>query len=154
MIIMKILRIRLVLLVISGVPSVALAHDNHTIHPTLTDKAYDAWLQKNAGEFFKKIGIKEENPFSFPTFPSDADSLSATIHIGDTTWSLTQPATLKDWLIAGSIDEDAPEERCLAHFYNPLGLNLSGSPHCLTNPIWVSGRSSFEWASAGTSFPP
>ena len=124
MIIMKILRIRLVLLVISGVPSVALAHDNHTIHPTLTDKAYDAWLQKDDGEFFKKIGIKENGTFNFPTLPSDADSLSAAIKkIGDTPWSLTQPATLKDWLIAGSIDEDAPDTRCLAHFYNPLSTH-------------------------------
>ena len=149
MITMKTLRIRLVMLTMFGVPAVALAHDNHTIHPTLTDKSYDAWVQKVGGEFFDEIGIGEGDTFSFPTLPGDADSLSATIYIGRAKWSLSQPATLKDWLIAGSVDEDAPDTRCLAHFYNPLGTH-----NYLTDPIPVSLRDSFEWASAGTYFTP
>jgi len=148
MITTKNLKSRLVLLAISGALPAALAHDNHTIHPTLTDKAYDAWTLKDDGDFFKKVGVKETDTFSIPTLPSDADSLSAAIKIGASSWSLSQPATLKDWLIAGSIDEDAPDTRCLAHFYNPIGT------HYLTDPITVSGRDSFEWASAGTSFTP
>lgn len=142
------LKIRLVLFAMSGLLPTAFAHDNHTIHPTLTDKSYDAWALDDDGDFFDNVGIKEADTFSIPTLPSDADSLSATIHIGASAWSLSQPATLKDWLIAGSIDEDAPDTRCLAHFYNPIGT------HYLTDPITVSGRDSFEWASAGTSFTP
>jgi hypothetical protein len=117
---------------------VLFGHDNRTIHPMLTDKAYEAWANK--GSVFDSIGVVPIAKFSF-TIPTDSPSLL--VGGGPPPW------TLKEWLMAGSIDEDAPDARCLAHFYNPLSAT-----HELTDPYTVSGRNSYDWASAGTAFDP
>ena len=123
------------------------AHDNLTIHPMLTQKAYKVWAEEDDGEFFKNIGIKPDDTFDYAEIPGDADSLTKAINNGSGSWNLSRPAILGDWLVAGSIDEDAPATRCLAHFYDPIH-----TPHHLTDPITVSGRDSFQWASTGEAF--
>ena len=125
------------------------AHDNLTIHPMLMEKAYDAWSKKSNQLFFSNLGIDQGAKYSYMGLPADAASLTLNITTGEKEWTLIQPSSLKDWLIAGVVDEDAPEGRCLAHFYNPYKPY-----HYLTDPIAVSGRDSFEWASTGESFSP
>lgn len=104
--------------------------------------------------FFGDLGLKPDFVIdaSANLPPAGSDSLinAENINTGliGPAWS-TQPWTLKKWLMAGVIDEDAPDSRCLAHFYNPLGV-----PHCLTDPIILSGRDSFVWAARGDSFIP
>lgn len=75
------------------------------------------------------------------------------IKTGLTKWA-DQPWTLKKWMMAGAIDEDAPVGRCVAHFYNPLGNSQSPDNHFLTDPKEFGCRDSFQWVSTGENFTP
>ena len=60
-----------------------------------------------------------------------------------------EPWTVKEWLKAGAIDEDAEDIRCFAHFYSPIT-----SYHYLTDPCVLGSRDSFDWATDGGTFSP
>jgi len=112
---------------------VALAHDNQTVHPAITDKAFGIWARKDS--VLDNLGINLTQTF--------ADTSSAELNAAGA-------LTVDKWLRLGSIteDEDEPSRRCFAHFYNP-----ASSGHNLTDPVFFLGApNSFEWASVGEAF--
>ncbi len=149
---MKDLKLRLLLAGIIVLLPRLHAHDNLTIHPMLTDRAYDAWSQEADNTFFRDLSIDPSDTPDFSAMAGGADSLSKKdmIITAFDKWT-DRPWTLKKWLIAGAIDEDDPNNRCLAHFYNPIPVD---GKHALTDPIEVGGRDSFQWATTGDNFIP
>lgn len=112
----------------------AMSHDNNTIHPLLTDRAFESWTRKSA--VFADIGLDQNAGLTFERLAGSEYPLNP----------LTRNAG--EWLRQGSIDEDLnPDIRCLAHFYNPLPQ--PGSDHNLTDPVDIGASDSFQWASAG-----
>ena len=122
------------LLALTCLSSVGLCHDNNTIHPLLTDRAYEFWTKR--GNVFEALGLEESANLAFQRPSGDQYPLDPLAR------------TASAWLRQGSIDEDLnPDLRCLAHFYNPLPQN--GAGHNLTDPTNLGANDSFEWASAG-----
>lgn len=149
---MRDFKFQLLLAGITGLLPSLYAHDNLTIHPMLTDKAYDVWSQESDNTFFKNLAINSlKTPDYLGIFPGSHSLVKKSlVQTGLDTWT-DRPWTLKKWLMAGAIDEDSPVTRCLAHFYNPLPFDENCA---LTDPIEVGGRDSFEWATTGQVFAP
>lgn len=116
-------------------------HDNTTIHPLLMAMGYDSWSSKQA--IFDGVGIKTSDTLDF-AIAGNSPSRGADLRANGVMEA--QPWTIKEWMKAGAIDEDAQEIRCLAHFYNPIYT------HYLTDPVETGGCDSFAWATTGDSF--
>ncbi|MCX6937070.1 MAG: hypothetical protein NTU80_04115 [Verrucomicrobia bacterium] len=129
------------------------AHDNLTIHPMIMGKAFESWLDSESGlESFKALEIKSDDKFDYTpsAINGTPPSLLPVNHgVGTDKYGKSHdieiparpPWTLKEWMVAGAVDEDAPDLRCLGHFYNPLKPN-----HALSDPLTLGAPDSFSWA--------
>ncbi len=126
----------------------ALPHENKKIHPALTKAAWDALPQTRRDSIYDQFGTYDTVPLFLTRKVEIIEGKSNNV---------SDRFTIVNWLQQGSIEEDMPDRRCLAHFYNPLADRDGKYGRALSDPIPVTGdakRDSQDWAMKGEGFSP
>ncbi len=116
------------------------AHENVIVHERISQYAFDVFLKNNNNQL--PHGQDVTSPLGYSTYDEVNENIMSNLNA-------------QGWYVRGAVLEDAPENRCVAHFYNPIDDANYYNKKELHDPRLIFpwfNRDSFSWATSGEGF--